>query len=163
MHYLRAIRKAYKTHIQDKKEEPRFLILTSFFITFIMARLIVYGITQQFLPSFLFGYIYIGKIHVHHLVFGIFLLLLAGFIRIPQFGKGLVKLSSVLYGVGAALTLDEFALWLKFDPNVYFGAEGRISLDAIFIFILLSLAFMWHGKFWHSVIHILARKPRLGK
>jgi len=53
--------------------------------------------------------------------------------------------------MGAALTLDEFSLWLRFDPNAYFGKEGRISIDAVSIFILIVLSSLWHGVFWRRL------------
>lgn len=151
MRYFIHLRHAYHEHIKKKKEEPRFLILTFFTGTFIVARLIVYGIMHNILPK-PFGYFVIGGFHIHHIVFGVLLLLIAGFIRIPQFGEKLVRLSSILYGIGAALTLDEFALLVHFNPNAYLGEAGEISLDAVFIFFLLSLGFLWHGKFWSRVI-----------
>jgi hypothetical protein len=41
---------------------------------------------------------------------------------------------AVCYGVGAALTLDEFAIWLDLEPDAYWSAEGRLSIDAIILF-----------------------------
>ena len=41
---------------------------------------------------------------------------------------------AVSYGVGAALTLDEFALWLNLEPDAYWSREGRISIDAVILF-----------------------------
>jgi hypothetical protein len=79
-------------------------------------------------------------------------LLLAGFLRIPQFGKILSRFSSILYGMGAALTLDEFALWLHLDPARYFGRQGRISLDAVFLFILILIMSFLHRSFWKRII-----------
>jgi len=149
--YLKKIGIVYGNHIKGQQEEPRFLILTSFTLTFLTARLIVYNITYHvfsFLPE---TYVRIHDTHIHHLVFGIFLLLIAGFIRIPQFGESLIRLSSILYGIGAALTLDEFALWLRFDPTAYFGSQGRISIDAVVIFILTLLSTLWHGVFWKKL------------
>ena len=37
---------------------------------------------------------------------------------------------AILYGVGAALTLDEFALWLNLE-DVYWSPQGRSSIDAV--------------------------------
>lgn len=148
MSYFKRLKRIYKNHIVDKKEEPRFLILTSFLITFAIARLTVYGIMNHVLPK-PFGFFYLNGIHIHHLVYGVLLLLIAGFIRIPQFGRSFVRLSSVLYGIGAALTLDEFSLLIHFNPAFYFGPQGKLSLDVVFIFFLFCLAFMWHGRFWH--------------
>lgn len=148
MRYFRHIRQIYHKYIKEKKEEPRFLILTFFMITFILARLTVYGIMHHVLPNPPFGYMIIGTTHIHHIVYGVILLLIAGFIRIPQFGKSFIRLSSILYGIGAALVLDEFSLLIHFNPNVYLGEPGEISLDAVFVFFLLCLAAIWHGKFW---------------
>jgi hypothetical protein len=49
---------------------------------------------------------------------------------------------SVLYGVGAALTLDEFALWLNLK-DVYFVREGRSSIDAVILFGALLAVGVW--------------------
>lgn len=154
MLYLSHIRHAYHEHIQKTKEEPRFLILTSFTATFILARLTVYGIMEHVLPKF-FNYVNVGGVHIHHIVWGVLLLLIAGFIRVPQFGEKFVNTSSILYGIGAALTLDEFALLIHFDPLVYFGPQGKLSLDVVFIFFLICLGTVWHGKFWHRIFMIL--------
>lgn len=148
--YLKKITSLYKTHIKGHHEEPRFLILSSFTLTFLIARLVVYNIKYHILVLPFIHYIYIRDLHVHHLVFGIFLLLIAGFIRIPQLGNYLYRVSAILYGMGAALTLDEFSLWLHLDPNVYFGSQGRISLDAVVLFVLILLSSLWHGAFWRK-------------
>jgi len=49
---------------------------------------------------------------------------------------------SILYGAGAALTLDEFALWLNLR-DVYWSREGRASIDAIILFGALLAADAW--------------------
>lgn len=149
--YLKKIGGLYNRYIRGHHEEPRFLIITSFIVAFVLARLAVYNIEFHMLPFLPTQSIIIYDIHVHHLVFGIFLLLIAGFIRIPQFGSKLFRLSSILYGTGAALTLDEFALWLRFDPTAYFGPEGRISIDAVVLFLLITLSTLWHGIFWKKL------------
>ncbi|HEY1866144.1 MAG TPA: hypothetical protein VGG55_03660 [Candidatus Acidoferrales bacterium] len=53
---------------------------------------------------------------------------------------------ALLYGAGAALTLDEFALWLNLE-DVYWARQGRASIDAIILFGTLLLASIWGGKF----------------
>jgi hypothetical protein len=50
------------------------------------------------------------------------------------------RLMAVSYGVGAALTLDEFALWLSLEPDAYWTREGRLSIDAVII--------IWHCWRW---------------
>ena len=72
----------------------------------------------------------VGGMHLHHLVFGILLLLGFGYLWLAQVGTGIgrsldwpSRLTALLYGVGAALTLDEFALWLRLE-DVYWAREG---------------------------------------
>jgi hypothetical protein len=73
-----------------------------------------------------------GGLHVHHLVFGIVLMLLAGFILALQPGSPWVEIVAGVFGIGAGLTLDEFALWLHLS-DVYWAEEGRRSVDAVVI------------------------------
>ena len=44
---------------------------------------------------------------------------------------------AVLFGAGAALTLDEFALWLHLE-DVYWSREGRSSVDAVLIALVVG-------------------------
>ena len=72
-----------------------------------------------------------GGLHIHHLVFGIVLMMLAGFLNfvIQPYSPWFEILAGV-FGVGMGLTLDEFALWLYLD-DVYWSEEGRSSVDAV--------------------------------
>jgi hypothetical protein len=70
--------------------------------------------------------------HIHHLVWGILILLLVGYGWLMDLGRShsplsifFSRLMSVGYGVGAALTLDEFALWLDLEPDAYWSSAGR--------------------------------------
>jgi hypothetical protein len=79
------------------------------------------------------GDVYIGGVHIHHQVWGILLVLSTGLLQIrydPD--PPAAEILAALFGAGAALTLDEFALWLDLD-DVYWGAEGRKSIEAIMI------------------------------
>ena len=71
--------------------------------------------------------------HVHHLVWGILLILGVGYVAIA-IGPGHPgrEILAVLFGIGAALTLDEFALWLNLE-DVYWSKKGRSSIDAVII------------------------------
>jgi hypothetical protein len=53
---------------------------------------------------------------------------------------------SLLFGAGAALTLDEFALWLNLE-DVYWAHQGRASIDAVILFGSLLLMGVWGGRF----------------
>jgi hypothetical protein len=72
-----------------------------------------------------------GGLHIHHLVFGIVLMLFSGFLAFAvQPDSPWFEIDAGLFGVGAGLTLDEFALWLYLE-DVYWSEEGRSSVDAV--------------------------------
>lgn len=90
-----------------------------------------------------------GGLHIHHLVWGILLLLVVGYVWLIEAGTTSSLLSSItaiLYGVGAALTLDEFALWLNLQ-DVYWAGPGRESIDAVVIFAGLLSVGIWGAPF----------------
>jgi len=81
----------------------------------------------------------VGGVHIHHQVWGIFLLLGVGTVELAyRPASPWFEVLSVLFGMGAALTLDEFALWLRLD-DVYWGPEGRRSVDAVLLATLVGL------------------------
>jgi hypothetical protein len=83
-----------------------------------------------------------GGVHVHHLVFGIVLMLLTGFLSFAFDPEGLwLYTLAAGFGVGAGLTLDEFALWLYLE-DVYWSEEGRRSVDAVVIAALIMSLFL---------------------
>jgi hypothetical protein len=73
-----------------------------------------------------------GGLHVHHLVFGIVLLLATGFAMALQPGSPWLEILAAGFGIGAGLTLDEYALWLHLS-DVYWAEQGRRSVDAVVI------------------------------
>jgi hypothetical protein len=69
--------------------------------------------------------------HLHHFVWGIFLMLGAGFVGLGvHMGEPWDGIVAAVFGIGAGFTLDEFALWTRME-DVYWTAEGRSSLEAI--------------------------------
>lgn len=79
-----------------------------------------------------------GGLHIHHLVWGIVLILSAGFLSFAlEPGSPWNEIFAALFGIGAGLTLDEFALWVRLE-DVYWAQEGRASLDAVVIATLLG-------------------------
>jgi hypothetical protein len=77
-------------------------------------------------------------VHLHHLVWGIVLILFAGFLNFaidPE--SPWAELLAALFGVGAGLTLDEFALWV-YLRDVYWSEEGRSSFDAVVVAALVG-------------------------
>ena len=78
-----------------------------------------------------------GGLHVHHLVFGIVLLLAMGFALALQPPSPWLEIFAAGFGIGAGLTLDEYALWLHLE-DVYWAEEGRRSVDAVVITTVLG-------------------------
>jgi hypothetical protein len=71
-----------------------------------------------------------GGVHVHHLVFGIITMMAAGTLGFAAFGHSpYTEICAFFFGVGAGLTIDEFALWVYLE-DVYWAQEGRSSIDA---------------------------------
>jgi hypothetical protein len=145
--------KAVHERIPDRPRRRLFVASVSFFLTFAGVRAVVFAVLHNIPP---FHFIEHDGRHIHHLVFGIIILLAVGYGWLADFGTGeddtsllLSRLMSILYGVGAALTLDEFALWLNLK-DVYWSAEGRSSIDAVVLFGALLSAGAWgHPLFKH--------------
>jgi hypothetical protein len=78
-----------------------------------------------------------GGLHVHHLVFGIVLLLAMGFALALQPPSPWLEIVAAGFGIGAGLTLDEYALWLHLE-DVYWAEEGRRSVDAVVVAAVLG-------------------------
>jgi hypothetical protein len=86
--------------------------------------------------------IYIGGVHIHHQVWGILLVLVAGLLEFRfEPGPPWREVLAALFGIGAALALDEFALWLHLE-DVYWSEEGRKSIDAVMIAAVVGVALL---------------------
>ncbi len=147
----------YRRHIRGTGREARFLIALAFLITFGIVRFITYSIRYHWLP-FLHDTQTKSALHIHHFVYGIIILLAVGYFSLAfpeQRGKRLILLA-LLYGVGAALTLDEFALWLNLE-DVYWAKQGRESLDAAAIvatlFVLVGTGAPFWAALWRDRMH----------
>ncbi|HLZ94337.1 MAG TPA: hypothetical protein VKT20_03300 [Candidatus Dormibacteraeota bacterium] len=156
----RTLARLYRFHFQDERRERLFLASAGFFVTFAIVRGITAMIRAGVGPL---HNVSAGGTHIHHLVWGILLLLVVGYVWLSEVGVGsswVASLTAVLFGVGAALTLDEFALWLNLQ-DVYWERQGRESIDAVVIFgSLLSVGF-WGGPFLRGVAKELLRlRPR---
>jgi hypothetical protein len=152
----------FHLHVHDRPRRRLLLAAIGFFVTFVVARSLAYAAYRSVGP---FHYVYIGGTHIHHLVWGILLILAVGFCWLIEVGTGAKsssllasRLMSLLYGVGAALTLDEFALWLNVQEGVYWTRRDFASLDAVILFGAVLLIGIWGRDFlkavgieiWHS-------------
>jgi len=141
--------------IPDRPHRRLFLASVSFFLTFVGVRLLVASITHHAGP---FGWVEVGGRHIHHLVWGILLLLITGYAELAEVGTGdgsvaifLSRLLALAYGIGAALTLDEFALWLNLDAAAYWSRQGRESIDAVVLFGALLAMGTWGAPLFRWV------------
>jgi hypothetical protein len=117
----------YETHIYDAGKQAIFFLLLSFLIAFTLARLYtrlarIYG----------WGSASVGGVHLHHAVPGLVCVLLAGTLSFTVWGDGTParEVIAILFGVGAGLVLDEWAL-IFYLRDVYWSQEGRSSIDAV--------------------------------
>ena len=146
--------------IPDRPQRRLLMASVSFFFTFLAVRLLVFSITHHIGP---FGYVQMGGRHIHHLVWGILLLLICGYVELTEVDTHdtpvsilLSRLLALAYGAGAALTLDEFALWLNLDAMAYWSREGRESIDAVALFGALLSIGAWGSPVFR---HLFRRKP----
>lgn len=106
--------------------------------------------------------IHIGSQHIHHVVFGVVLVMVSGVAMVSlSVHANLVEFTAVatLFGIGAALVLDEYALILHLS-DVYWEEDGRTSVDAVFAAVavggLLVLGLhplMFFLALWHDTTH----------
>jgi hypothetical protein len=127
----------YKQQFQETRRERLFLASLGFFITVLVVRGITIAIHYDIGP---FHNVSMHGRHIHHMVWGILLLLIVGYCWLVQVGTGsrdswtlAGRLTAMLYGVAAALILDEFALWLNLS-DVYWQRQGRESYEAMALF-----------------------------
>ena len=155
--FLRAIRWLYHFHFEDERRERLFLAAVGFLVTFAVVRVITHLIRAGVGP---FHNVSSGTLHIHHLVWGILILLLVGYAWLIQAGGDrLSHLTAFAFGVGAALTLDEFALWLNFS-DVYWARQGRESIDAVVIFAALLAVGFWGYPFMTAVARRFLRRQQ---
>jgi hypothetical protein len=130
----RDVRALYRKHFKDRRKERQLFSTSSFFVTFAAVRAITHAIRAERGP---FKNITPGGRHIHHMTFGITGLLSVGYLWLLEIGineqRSASRLTSLIYGAGAALTLDEFALWLNLEDD-YWTKQGRESIDAVALF-----------------------------
>jgi hypothetical protein len=110
----------------DRKSQIALVGWTAFTATFAGVRALTWAIRNDVGP---FRNVSLGGAHIHHYMWGILLLGVSGgaALSIPPTEDSTTTLATV-YGVGAALVVDEFALLLDLE-DVYWAKQGRISVD----------------------------------
>lgn len=128
----------YTTYIFETNREPAFLMLLAFIVTYVLTR----GYTRIARRTG-WGSASFGGVHTHHMVFGMVIAFAAAaamFSVLPAQGP-LLNFLAVLFGVGASMVLDEFALLFHLE-DVYWEEEGRKSVDAVVLAAAFGLLFL---------------------
>jgi hypothetical protein len=134
---------------------PAQMVLTAFLVTFGCVRAYTHAVRH----GRGLGNLSLGGTRIHHMVPGIFLLLGTGFVHIaldPVMPWFLWWLLPTAFGVGAALVLDEYALWLNLR-DVYWTEEGRVSVDIALCTIAVAAVYFTARAFWRRLGHELMR------
>jgi hypothetical protein len=153
--------RAYDRGIQAPGKETHFLILLAFLLSFGFIRTSTHMIKAQvkWWPGNVSTK---GGTHVHHMVWGIFLMMIGGYIGLAVSPDSPWReVTAVFFGIGMGLTLDEFALWLNLE-DVYWTPKGRESVDAVIVTgTLLTLALLGL-QFWIDTLEAVALYFGLG-
>jgi hypothetical protein len=105
--------------------------LAAFLVTFIAARILVILIMSRTIPDL---YLHVGGNHVHHLNYGIFMLSGVGaYLLFFRPHGAWLDLGAAVYGIGLALTFDEFGMWLHLGGSYW----QRASFDAVVVIAAL--------------------------
>ena len=131
----------YQHYLLDTGRAPIVWMLLAFALTFAITRGVTRRIRARARAEGDMGKqkdgaikdVVIGGVHIHHQVWGISLVLITGLIEFAYNPSSpWLEVVAVLFGIGAALTLDEFALWLYLE-DVYWCDAGRKSVDAVVV------------------------------
>jgi hypothetical protein len=121
-----------------QQQRQGFVLLAAFLLSFLFIRTSARLMRSPRVPWWP-GSVTTGSgLHIHHLVWGIVLVLLSGFLRFALAPESpWAEVLAAGFGIGAGLTLDEFALWVRLD-DVYWEEAGRTSLDAVVVAALIG-------------------------
>jgi hypothetical protein len=117
----------------EHDEQGIFLVLAGFVLSFAFIRMSTRLMRSPRVTWWPGSVVSDSGVHLHHLVFGIVTMMIAGTLGFAALGNSpYVEICAFAFGVGAGLTIDEFALWVYLD-DVYWAEEGRSSIDATVI------------------------------
>jgi hypothetical protein len=133
MIYASLISEFWNEHILANNRQGVFLVLVGFILSFAFIRMSTRLMRSPKVPWWPGSVVSDSGVHLHHLVFGIVTMMIAGTLGFAAHGESpWAEICGFLFGVGAGLTIDEFALWVYLD-DVYWAEEGRSSIDATVI------------------------------
>ena len=119
--------------LDGREQRAGFVLLAAFLISFLFIRTSARLMRSPRVPWWPGSVTTGGGLHLHHLVWGIVLLLLCGFLGFAtRPASPWNEILAAAFGIGAGLTLDEFALWI-YLRDVYWAEQGRASLEAVIV------------------------------
>lgn len=127
-------------------------VLAAFLIAFVVLRIITAIIHFELFPHGPFrNFVTKSGLHIHHLFWGILLLMITGFVALATRSPVWHLRIAIVFGVALALTLDEFALWLRL-ADVYWSPEGIESLKAGVVAAAALGVYAFGQPFWHALL-----------
>jgi hypothetical protein len=123
----------FYNRIAEHELQGLYLVLIGFLLSFGFIRMSTRLMRSPKVPWWPGSIVSDSGVHLHHLVFGIVTMMIAGAGGFAAFGNSpWTEICAFAFGVGAGLTIDEFALWVYLD-DVYWAEQGRSSIDATVI------------------------------
>jgi hypothetical protein len=120
----------FYNRIAEHELQGLYLVLIGFILSFAFIRMSTRLMRSPRVPWWPGSIVSDSGVHLHHLVFGIVTMMVAGAGGFAAFGNSpWTEICAFAFGIGAGLTIDEFALWVYLD-DVYWAEEGRSSIDA---------------------------------
>src|SRR5579872_5822543 len=142
-------------HHLDLGRRVALRVLISFLITFGILRIITAIIHFDLFPHGPFRYVITKSgLHIHHLFWGILLLMATGFAALSTRAPKWHLRIAFVFGIALGLTMDEFAMWLRL-ADVYWSPEGIESIKAGAAVAALLGLYGFGQPFWHAVIRDL--------
>jgi hypothetical protein len=133
MIYASLISEFWDDHLVAHGRQGVFLVLVGFILSFAFIRMSTRLMRSPKVPWWPGSVVSDSGVHLHHLVFGIVAMMIAGTLGFAARDHSpWAEICAFFFGVGAGLTIDEFALWVYLD-DVYWAKEGRSSIDATVI------------------------------
>ena len=123
--------------LPDRSPKASLVATASYFATLVSVRIVTNLSHSGPGPD-----VSIAGTHIHHFVFGILATLLVGVLALDDIwpiGR------AVLFGIGAALILDEFALAV-FLKDVYWLPQGSLSLVALAVGLVALVINAWRAR-----------------
>ena len=129
--------------------------LVSYLIAFATLRVITAIIQFNIFPNGPFHFVMTKSgLHIHHLFWGILLLMATGFVALATRAPEWHLRIAIVFGIALGLTLDEFAMWLRL-ADVYWTPQGIESLKAGAVVAALLALYGFGQPLWHAIVRDL--------